>query len=115
MLALFAFLLPSIGPSAAAAGPEPLSPAPFPLVICTADGLVVLHGEDGGSGEPAGDGHDLSCLACLLRLGSPPPGPVGALAPPCLGTAARAAAPMAGEPRSPPRLRPDKTGPPARG
>jgi hypothetical protein len=112
LCALVAFLLPVFGPSPTTAAAT--SASRLPIVICTADGLAVLDGGDEGSGEPTGEGHALSCLACVLRLGSPPPEPLAGLSLPHAGVAHRLALPAAAEPQASPHLRPDKTGPPAR-
>lgn len=109
-LALLAFLLPAFGPR----GQAEASPAPFPLVICTADGLVLLTPEGAGEGTPADEAHELSCLACLLRLAPQPHAPDATLRPPALSAApAPGWASSTHAARAPPHLRPDKTGPPA--
>lgn len=108
-LALLAFLPPAFVPHARAGGEA----GGFQLIICTADGMIVLTQDEGGEPAPAPDQHDLSCLACLLRLGSPPPGLAAAIQPPAAAHAPAifwAAADAA--PRDPPHLRPFKTGPP---
>ncbi len=113
MLALLAFLLPAFGQRTQARA-EP-APATLPLVICTADGLVLLTPDEEGKGGPAGEKHELSCLACLLRLAAQPHAAGVALSPPAVAEAPPPGwAPASPEARAPPHLRPDKTGPPAR-
>jgi hypothetical protein len=115
LLALLAFLPPGFAKPAQAEGMAGSAEAGFALVICTADGLIVLSPDQGGEREPAQPQHDLSCLACLLRLASPPPAIAAAppraaeAAPPAMAWAVADAAP-----RARPHLRPDKTGPPSR-
>jgi hypothetical protein len=111
VLALLAFLLPAFGPRAQAGA----AAASLPHVICTADGLIVLAVDGEGQGAPAEEKHELSCLACLLRLAPQPEAAGVALRIPAVAEAPTpgwAAATAAA--RAPPHLRPDKTGPPAR-
>lgn len=112
VLALLAFLPPTFAPRAQAGGEA----SGIPLIICTADGLVLLTQEPGDEPEPAHPPHDLSCLACLLRLASPPLDVAAVAKPPALAAVPAPAWALADAVvQAPPHLRPDKTGPPSRG
>ncbi len=111
ILALLAFLPPAFAPQA-----RTISEAPgFPLIICTADGLVLLTPETGDEPAEEPPSHDLSCLACLLRLASPPPA-LAVVAEPAAPSRTPVLAWVVADavPQVRPHLRPDKTGPPRR-